>query len=101
MVYCPCPISVNYDRNSGAEAGGRDGNRSHKEMLLTDLLSIACSDCFLTDPRTTSPRVHDPQLAGTPISVLNQENAPPDLLLSQSYGGIFSINIPPPNDPGL
>ena len=40
-------------------------------MLLTDLLPLACSACFLTDPQ----RWHHPQEVGSSPVITNRENA--------------------------
>ena len=37
------------------ESGGRSWCRGHGGVLLTGLLPMACSACFLVEPRTTSP----------------------------------------------
>jgi hypothetical protein len=40
------------DRNSyGVELGGRSGCRSPGGIVLTDLLPLDCSACFLIEPR--------------------------------------------------
>jgi hypothetical protein len=36
--------------------------RPHGGVLLTVLIPIACSVCFLIEPRTTSPRVAPPKI---------------------------------------
>jgi hypothetical protein len=47
-------IAVHHQRKSGQElTQGR--HWGHGGMLLTGLLSLACSACFLTEPRTASP----------------------------------------------
>ena len=40
---------------AGQEPGGRSWWRSHGTTMLTGLLPMACSVCFLIEPRTTSP----------------------------------------------
>jgi hypothetical protein len=42
---------------TGQEPGGRSSCRGHGGVLLTGLLLMACSACFLIEPRTTNPRV--------------------------------------------
>lgn len=39
-------------RNSCQESRDRDWSISHEGMLLTSVLSMACSTCFLVQPRT-------------------------------------------------
>jgi hypothetical protein len=46
-----CIIKRSQDRNSEQEPGGRNWSRRHGECL------VACSACFLTASRTTSPQV--------------------------------------------
>jgi hypothetical protein len=36
--------------------------RGHGGMLLTSLLLMACSSCFLIEPRTTSPDIAPPTI---------------------------------------
>jgi hypothetical protein len=43
-------------------------------MLLTGLLPLACSACFLIESRTTSPGMAPPKM-GPPPLVINWENA--------------------------
>jgi hypothetical protein len=47
------------DRNS-SRSGSRSWCRGHGGMLLTGLLPLACSACFLIEPRTTSPGMAPP-----------------------------------------
>jgi hypothetical protein len=54
---CSLPKEVRPGTHTGQELGGRCGCRSHGGMLLTGLLPLVCSACFLIDPRTTSPGV--------------------------------------------
>jgi hypothetical protein len=51
------------DWNS-SRSGSRSWCRDHEEMLLTGLLPLACSACFLKEPRTTSPEMAPPTMAG-------------------------------------
>jgi hypothetical protein len=39
----------------GMEPGSRGWCRGHRGMLLTGLLFMACSACFLIEPRASSP----------------------------------------------
>jgi hypothetical protein len=48
--------------------------RSHGGMLLTGLLPLACSACFLIEPKTTSPGMAPPTM-GLPGLITNWENA--------------------------
>jgi hypothetical protein len=45
---------------AGQEPGGRSWCRGHGRVLLTGLLPMACSACFLIEHRTTSPKVAPP-----------------------------------------
>ena len=47
---------------TGQEPGGRS-NRDHEGVLLTGLLLLACSACFLIEARTTSPGEAPPTTA--------------------------------------
>jgi hypothetical protein len=51
---------------------GRNWNRDHERTLLTSLLPIACSTCFLTAPRLTCSELMPPLVP--PLSITNQEN---------------------------
>jgi hypothetical protein len=46
--------------HTGYEPRGRSWCRGHGGMLLTGLLPLACSACFLIEPRTTSPGMAPP-----------------------------------------
>jgi len=46
------------------EPGGGSWCRGHGGALLTDLLPMACSACFLIQPRTTSPGMAPPTMGG-------------------------------------
>jgi hypothetical protein len=48
------------DWNS-SRSGSRSWCRGHRGMLLTGLLPLACSACFLIEPKTTSPGWQHPQ----------------------------------------
>ena len=54
---------------TGADAKGLVG------LLLTDLLPMACSACFLMVPRPTSPDGTTHNGLGPPPSITNEENA--------------------------
>jgi hypothetical protein len=60
---------VHHRRKSGQELkqgrnleAGADAGRGHGRMLLTDLLPMACSACFLIEPRTTNPGMAPPTM---------------------------------------
>jgi hypothetical protein len=61
------------DWNS-SKSGSRNWGRGHGEMLLTGLLPLACSACFLIEPKTTSPGMVPPTM-GPPLLITNWENA--------------------------
>jgi hypothetical protein len=46
---------------------GVDGYRGHGGMLLTGLLPLACSPCFLIELRTTSPGMAPPTRDHSPL----------------------------------
>jgi hypothetical protein len=48
----------------GQEPGGGADAETHRGVLLTDLLLMVCSACFLIEPRTTSPGM-DPTMGWT------------------------------------
>ena len=48
--------------------------RGHGGMFLTGFLSLACSACFLIEPKTTSPGMASPT-RGPPPLITNWENA--------------------------
>lgn len=48
----------NQGKNSGQEPGGRNWSRGHgRVLLLTNLLFITFSACFLVEPKTTNPEL--------------------------------------------
>ena len=54
------------DRKSyRAGTWGRSWYRGRGGVLFTDLLIMACSACFLTEPRTTSPGMAPPAMGWT------------------------------------
>jgi hypothetical protein len=53
--------------HTGQEPGGTNGGRSHGGMLLIGLLPLACSACFLIEPKTTSPGVEPPTMGPLPL----------------------------------
>jgi hypothetical protein len=51
------------DRNSSKERTlGSSSCRGHRGMVLTALLPMACSACFLIEPRATSPDMAPPTI---------------------------------------
>ena len=62
------------DWNS-SRAGSSSWCRGHGGMFLTGLLALACSACFLIEPKTTSPEMVPPT-RGPPHLITNGENAP-------------------------
>ena len=59
-------IAVHHQRKfwtgtqTGQKPGGRSRCRSHGGVLLTGLLPLVCSACFLIEPRIISPRASPP-----------------------------------------
>jgi hypothetical protein len=49
---------------TGQGPGGRSWCRGHRGVLLTGLLLVVCSACFLIEPRTTISEVSPPTAAG-------------------------------------
>lgn len=47
---------------TGKKLGGRSLGRGHRGALLTDLLLVTCSVCFLRAPKTMSPEVVPPTM---------------------------------------
>ena len=76
------------DWNSG-RPGSRSWCRSHGGMLLTGLLPLACSACFLIEPKTTRPEMVPPT-RGPPPLITNWEKC----LTAGSHGGISSTEAP-------
>jgi hypothetical protein len=61
-------IGVDHQRKSGLELKQvRSCCRGHGEMLLTGLLPLACSACFLIEPKTTSPEMIPLTKGTTPL----------------------------------
>lgn len=68
--------------------------RNPREMLLSGLLSQACSVDFLIQPRPSYLGMVVPTVAlGPSPSIINQENIPTDMSRGQSDGGNFSVEI--------
>lgn len=62
-------------------------------MLLTLLLSMACSACLLTQHRTTTPGISQHSELVIYTLTINQNDAPTDLHTDQSDSGTFSTQI--------
>jgi hypothetical protein len=60
---CSSPKEGRTGTHTGQELEGRSWCRGHGGVLLTGLLPLACSACFLIEPRTISPGWHHPQEA--------------------------------------
>lgn len=81
-------------REARAGTQGRNWGRSHRRMLLTGLISMACSTWFLNQPRINSPgggTAHSGLASPTPI--INQETVPTKLHPGYSAGGICSAEV--------
>ena len=58
-------IAVHYQRRqdwNSRRSGSRSWCRGHGGMFLTGLLPLACSACFLIEPKTTRPRMAPPTM---------------------------------------
>jgi hypothetical protein len=69
---CSSPKEVRAGTQAGQGAGA-DG-RGHGGMLLTGLLPLACSACFLIETKTTSPGMAPYAMGPSPL-ITNRENA--------------------------
>jgi hypothetical protein len=54
LDHSPTMEEVRTGTQAGLEPGGRSWCRGHGGALLTGLLPLSCSVCFLIEPRTTS-----------------------------------------------
>ena len=54
VAQCSSLKGIRIGTQTRQKPGGRSRYRSHGGLLLTDLLSVACSVCFLTESMTTS-----------------------------------------------
>jgi hypothetical protein len=61
--WCSSPKEVRTGTHTGQELGGRSWGRGHGGMLLTGLLPLACSICFLIEPKTTRAGMAPPTMA--------------------------------------
>ena len=66
--------------------------QSHGRMLLIGLFPMACSDCFLTEPRNTSLGIAPPTMGCALYHQLR--NCLTGVLTARTYGGIFSAEVP-------
>ena len=72
------------------DPGGRSWCRGHGGVLLIGLLPMACSACFVIEPRTTSPGMAPPTVVW--VSAINHQSR--KYSIGQSFEGIFSIEGP-------
>jgi hypothetical protein len=82
---CSLPKEVRTGTQAGQEAGA-DAEAMEGGMLLIGLLPLACSACFLIEPRTNIPGMAPPTRSPLPL-ITNWENA-------FSHGGISSTEAP-------
>jgi len=87
--------TVHHWGKSGQKPGSRSWCRGHGGALLTGLLLMACSACFLIPSRTTFRGVAPPSMAGFPPPPCQSliKKTPHRLASSQSGGSIFSIEF--------
>lgn len=80
-------------RTQGVNLRARGWSRDHRGMLLTSLLSVTCSTCFVVHTRSTCLGWHWQQCAG--ISHIDHQSRkfPTGLLRAQFGGGIFSTGV--------
>ena len=80
---------------TGTQTGQESADGSHGGVLLIGFLSMACSACFLTEPRTTSPGMA-PQTIGwaLPTQSLIKKMINTGLSTTRPYGDIFLIEVP-------
>jgi hypothetical protein len=91
---CSSLKEVRTGTHTGHKLGGRSWCRGQGEMLLIGLLLLACSACFLIEPRTTSPEMVPPTMGLSPL-ITNCENALHlDLMEAFLKGGFFSVITP-------
>ena len=79
-------------KETRAGTQGRNGSRKHRGTLLTGLLLMICSSCFLTAPRNTIPEV-----------AANRQSRKRSTGLSTGHfgGDIFSVEVSFQNDSSL
>lgn len=73
------------------EPGGRSWCRGRGGMLLTGLLPMACSACFLMESRTTNPGVAPPTMGWDLLHGSPFKKMPSD----RSCGGRSQLRLPP------
>ena len=73
-------------------------SRDHGGVLLTVLLPMACSACFLMPSRTTGPGVTPPRRIGPPISIINEENVPLVCPQANLVGAFSLLRLPLPKE---
>lgn len=88
---------TNYSSSSGeakAESWRQEPEHKSHRNIAYCLLPMACSSCFLIQPKTTCPEVVQ-LTVGCPNPNIShhQENVPLKLHTSQSDGGNYSIEI--------
>lgn len=72
----PSMKEVRAEIQVGQENGGRNWSRGHREVMLTGLLSMACSFCFVIASSTTIPRVGAHNCLEPPTSIIDQDSIP-------------------------
>jgi len=84
----PSLKEVRTGTQAGQEPGGRSWYRKYRRMLLTGLLWMACSACFI-GTRAISIEMESPTVL--PAPVIHQLREPYRFAHSLSYWGIFLI----------
>lgn len=77
-------------RHTRAGTGGRNWGRGHRGRLLTDLLLLACSVCFLIQHGAPKPRLAMPTVSWAFINQLSIKKNAPHLSPCISLMGTFS-----------
>lgn len=80
-------------KNPKQELGLRNWCRGLGRVLLTGLVFMACSVCFLTLPRTIHPWVA-PLWGGPTTSIINQENMSQVCLWASLLGEFSQLRFP-------
>jgi hypothetical protein len=82
-------ITKGFQDWNSSRSGSRSWCWGHGGMLLTGLLPLSCSACFLIEPKTTSPEMAPPTMGPpTPDHKLRK------CLTAVSHGGISSREAP-------
>ena len=63
-------------------------------MLLTSLLPMVCSACFLIEPQTNFPVIAPPTMDWALPTSITIIKCTIELPTGQSGGGIFSVEVP-------